>query len=289
MISKSPLFIICLFYSSLYCMHVYFWDGTQYKEDSEPQYQIAMKIIENSVKPLLLSKEMNVLDVGCGTGRVTEQLAKYAAQIKGIDAKKNMIDYANEHKEVFNNLVFEVIDVTQLKEKETYDLIFSSLCIHWIEEDQKQQALCAIAQSMKPDGQFIGSVSIKNDNNAMMISFMEVAHKRNLLNLQAKRNINNRMQEDDVMKYKRLFANAGLSYEFIKGEETYYFSHQKHLLNWLKPLFKSSLKRLNVDTIQHNEFLHEIIDTYVNKIDAQKNGIYYALPLLVFKAHKNKS
>src|SRR3989344_2795284 len=72
-------------------------------------------------------KGKRVLEVGCGTGRITSQLAKVAKEIVAIDRNKDAIEYNKEKLKKVKNVKFEVADFETLKnfKKEDFDIIVS--------------------------------------------------------------------------------------------------------------------------------------------------------------------
>ena len=64
------------------------WSGSYYEENSSPQYQAALKTLNNY--PI---SACSILDIGCGSGKITEELFKRApgSTIEAIDASESMI------------------------------------------------------------------------------------------------------------------------------------------------------------------------------------------------------
>lgn len=99
-----------------------------------------------------------IVDVGCGTGNLTNMLS---LQIKhkmiiGLDNSDKMIEFAkNNHNFKTSNYV--KVDITddweQLEDQlnlteRTVDLVVSLYCLHWIKD--KQKALENISRLLKP-------------------------------------------------------------------------------------------------------------------------------------------
>jgi trans-aconitate methyltransferase len=75
-----------------------------------------------------------VLDVGCGDGRITAEIARRVPQgcVTGVDASSNMIELASQKSGP--NLRFEVADARSLPFEHQFDLAVSFNALHWIHE-----------------------------------------------------------------------------------------------------------------------------------------------------------
>jgi trans-aconitate 2-methyltransferase len=91
-----------------------------------------------------------VLDVGCGDGRITAEIARRVPQggVIGVDASRNMIELASQKRGP--NLRFEVADARSLPFSHEFDLVVSFNALHWIHE--QDLALASIHKSLKPGG-----------------------------------------------------------------------------------------------------------------------------------------
>lgn len=76
-------------------------------------------------------KSEKILDVGCGTGKVSIYLAKKHASVTGIDFSKEMINHAKDEAKKSNvKIEFKVLDVKELEKlKGKYDTILISLLL----------------------------------------------------------------------------------------------------------------------------------------------------------------
>lgn len=96
-----------------------------------------------------------LLDLGCGNGNVTAQIAARLPQgsAVGVDASAEMIAYAAENfpPSQYANLRFETADIRKLRFRQEFDLVVSFNALHWI--PQQQVALRAIHDAMKPGAQ----------------------------------------------------------------------------------------------------------------------------------------
>ncbi len=91
-----------------------------------------------------------VLDVGCGTGQLTAEIARAGAEVVGIDESRAMIEQARGN---FPGLQFEVADVTRIAYREEFDAVFSNAVLHWVRA--ADAAAGAIARALNPGGRFV--------------------------------------------------------------------------------------------------------------------------------------
>lgn len=96
-----------------------------------------------------------ILDVGCGSGNYSLQLARLGYQVVGIDISEEMLKLAREkaQKEGFD-IRFEKQDVYALTfDSESFDGIFSMAAFEFIHEEK--QAMDEMLRVLKPGGDLI--------------------------------------------------------------------------------------------------------------------------------------
>jgi trans-aconitate 2-methyltransferase len=104
------------------------FDGNKYKAASAHQKEWGAQLIQE----LNLSGTERILDLGCGDGALTAQLAMLVPQgsVLGIDASRGMIEAARTH--VVDNLAFEVRNISELSFENEFDIVFSNATLHWV-------------------------------------------------------------------------------------------------------------------------------------------------------------
>ena len=91
LISSHPLNIILVWkHATLFTM--YKWDATDYQKNSEVQLTWGKELIAK----LDLHGNEHILDIGCGDGKVTAEIAAHVpdGKVVGIDSSSDMIDLA---------------------------------------------------------------------------------------------------------------------------------------------------------------------------------------------------
>jgi trans-aconitate 2-methyltransferase len=125
------------------------WDAKTYDAISDPQFSWGMEVLGR----LELNGDETVLDAGCGSGRVTEELAKRLTdgRVTAVDGSEAMIAKARER--LGDRAFYLVSDLSELEIEEPVDLIFSTATFHWIlDHDRLFQRLRA---ALWPGGRLV--------------------------------------------------------------------------------------------------------------------------------------
>jgi trans-aconitate 2-methyltransferase len=126
------------------------WNASGYSRIAALQEDMAAEVLSL----LHLKGTERVLDLGCGNGKVTAQIAARLPQgaVVGVDSSAAMIAFAQRHfsSPVQPNLRFETHEIRVLPFREEFDLVVSFNALHWI--PNQGEALRSIRAAMKPDG-----------------------------------------------------------------------------------------------------------------------------------------
>lgn len=98
-----------------------------------------------------LTGASRILDIGCGEGKITAEIASRVEQasVIGIDPSDDMIRFARDHF-AQPNLRFEVADARSLPFCKEFDLAVSFNALHWIPE--QEMALRSIHSALTENG-----------------------------------------------------------------------------------------------------------------------------------------
>ncbi len=94
-----------------------------------------------------------ILDVGCGTGQLSAQIAAAGAEVVGIDLSAEMVEAARKE---FPSLSFVVGDARDFSFAEPFDAVFSNAALHWVKPPE--EALERIAACLGPAGRFVAEL-----------------------------------------------------------------------------------------------------------------------------------
>ena len=122
------------------------FDGEKYRKASTHQKEWGLDLIGD----IGLVGDERILDLGCGDGSLSEQLANCvpAGEVVGIDASQGMIETASRIER--ENLEFAQMDIDDLDWDGAFDLIFSNAALHWVTDHAKLLNNCY--RALKPGG-----------------------------------------------------------------------------------------------------------------------------------------
>lgn len=120
--------------------------ATQY-DTFRPSYpKKAISFIYNTIGV----KQPNILDLGCGTGISTRQLAKNKGLIVGYDADKQMLKVASQQNQNQSNITYRNGRVEKLPfENNSFDGVTAFIAFHWF---MNKKAISEIKRVLKQDG-----------------------------------------------------------------------------------------------------------------------------------------
>ncbi len=108
------------------------WNSAVYHRLSGPQVSWGKKVLAR----LQLRGDEVVLDAGCGTGRLTDELlqALPRGRVVGIDLSQNMLNSARDHlaMDFGGHLSLIACDFLHLPFKQAFDVIVSTAAFHWV-------------------------------------------------------------------------------------------------------------------------------------------------------------
>lgn len=93
---------------------------------------------------------ISLLDLGCGTGTLTAELAKRYRRVVGVDSSADMIAKARAN---YPNLELSVCDALELPYESEFDAVFSNAVFHWINDHRR--LLGSIRRALKPGGMLV--------------------------------------------------------------------------------------------------------------------------------------
>ena len=115
----------------------------------------------------------HVLDLGCGTGQLTQAIHKKGCSVLGMDASMAMVEEARKN---YPNLTFVLGDATDFDLKVKVDTIFSNAVLHWIRPPEK--AIACMFNVLNPGGELLVEFGGKDNVRCMLDALYAVMASR---------------------------------------------------------------------------------------------------------------
>jgi trans-aconitate 2-methyltransferase len=110
-----------------------------------------------------------VIDLGCGTGRLTRRLHEglAARETIGVDRSARMLDAARADAPL-PGLRFELGDISQFEAGAEYDVVFSNAALHWVQDHAA--FIPRLARALRPSGQLAFQVPAMHDDLSHLVA-----------------------------------------------------------------------------------------------------------------------
>lgn len=215
-----------------------------------------------------------MLDIGCGDGKITAELARCLPKGKavGVDSSTEMIKLA---KTTFPstqgpNLSFQRMDARQLNFQSEFDIAFSNAALHWI-VDQKA-VLAGVKRCLKPGGRLLFQMAGKGNAKDILCIINDLL---------------------TVEPWSRYFSGIAFPYGFFDKNEYKAFLLQAGLVPCRVELFPRDMKHQGAeglagwvrttwlpftDSIPEQlkaKFIQEIVQRYLSEHHADAEGMVH--------------
>lgn len=229
----------------------------------EGKHGFVWKYGEDVIELLAPQPEEIILDLGCGTGQLTNKIADSGAKVIGIDRSEEMICKAKQN---YPQLKFMVADATNFQVEQPLDAVFSNATLHWVK--QPKAVVNCIQKALKPGGRFVAEFGGKG-NVRQIVQALTEALVNSGYSLPA---IANPWYFPSIGEYTSLLEEYGLevTYAHLFDRPTPLEAGDNGLANWLRMFAGSFLSELS----QEQE--HKIIEQVVTKLKPilYSNGIW---------------
>lgn len=128
------------------------WNAGCYHDISSPQQKWGRKVLDR----LPLAGNEQVLDVGCGTGRLTGEIASRVPQgrVVGVDRSASMLATAAAFLRAQpRGTALVLADATALPFRRAFDAVFSGATFHWIHDHAA--LFRSIITALRPGGRLV--------------------------------------------------------------------------------------------------------------------------------------
>ncbi len=114
------------------------FDAKAYRWDASSRRQaLAQRVYEGIIAAVPLHRNMNIIDLGAGTGLLTFKVLPHVKRIVALDTSEAMLQKLQEKKGATDNLSARLHDISQEPLEGLYDGVMSSMTLHHIKETER--------------------------------------------------------------------------------------------------------------------------------------------------------
>ena len=130
------------------------WDAARYQDKHAFVWRYGASLLE------LLEPQSGerILDLGCGTGQLTAEIARSGALVTGLDSSPEMLADARKN---FPELPFVLADASRFHLPQPFDAVFSNAVLHWVKN--AEGAVSSIARALRSGGRFVAEFGGKGN------------------------------------------------------------------------------------------------------------------------------
>jgi trans-aconitate methyltransferase len=128
------------------------WNAELYDDKHSFVFQFG----ENVLDLLEVKPGERILDIGCGTGYLTQQIQNQGAEVMGTDFSPEMIAQAKAN---YPDVSFAVADASNFSVEEPFDAVFSNAALHWIHN--QDGLMKSVYNALKPGGRFVAEMGVR--------------------------------------------------------------------------------------------------------------------------------
>lgn len=260
------------------------WDGEQYEQHSDSQTKSAKAILAKENLP----QYENILDIGCGSGKITRYIAEQApdARVKGIDKSARMICAARKHNK-HPRVTYKMDDAASPKEKDAYDLVVSFACLHWMNETMQRYTFRYIAACLKNNGVLIATCSPKTPHGHPLLKAVDVFKEDSRFSFLKNIHIDRQYHPLSQEKIMEFAQKAGLEVTAIQRKDNQHVHKDSEALQqWMKGWAGGSFLLGNLSPDKKQEFLTALATLIFTRLPKVEGGRAFFWPQLILKARK---
>lgn len=243
------------------------WSAADYASNSSVQQTWARELIAQ----LKLHGNERILDVGCGDGKVTAEIARAVpdGSVVGVDASLQMIEFAARTFSI-PNLEFHVMDARKIQFVRKFDLAFSNAALHWV--DDHQAFLRGAASVLHSGGHLVVSCGGKGNAHDVFLAL------RPEMRLKRWREFFRKMETpyffhspEEYTKWMPRFGFETRSVRLAPKDATY--AGREGFAGWLRTTWMPYTQR--VPEQMREEFISAVVDRYLAKHRVDSKGLVH--------------
>lgn len=248
----------------------YQWNANDYSQNSSAQFEWASELIAK----LHLKGNEQLLDIGCGDGRVTAMLAEQLpnGSVLGIDNSQAMTKLAkqNHPPSHYPNLAFQKLDARDFAFENQFDVIFSNATLHWVPDHFS--LLKKMKKALRNKGRILLQMGGKGNAEEIIVAVNHLIKSEKWRTYFS--NFTFPYFFHGEKEYKKWLADAGFKAERIKLlPKDMQQKGKEGLAGWLRTTWHPYTERLPSHLVE--EFITEIIQSYEKSHPMDKAGFFH--------------
>ncbi|HEY9694404.1 MAG TPA: methyltransferase domain-containing protein [Oculatellaceae cyanobacterium] len=212
------------------------WNADLYQGKHAFVWQYGEDIVE------LLSPQPGerILDLGCGTGQLTEKIASVGAEVMGIDNSAAMITKAEAN---YPQIPFAVADARNFQVAQPLDAVFSNAALHWVKE--ADAVISCTWQALKPRGRFVAEFGGKGNVHAIASTLFSIIESKGSTTLESL----NPWYFPSIGDYATRLEKQGfnVTYAVLFDRPTPLADGEAGLANWIRMFASTVLAKYSVE------------------------------------------
>jgi trans-aconitate methyltransferase len=243
------------------------WSAADYASNSSVQQTWARELIAM----LKLQGNERILDVGCGDGKVTAELARAVSNgsVVGVDASPQMIEFATGAFSI-PNLEFHAMDARKIQFVRKFDLVFSNAALHWV--DDHQAFLRGAASVLRAGGRLMVSCGGKGNAHDVFLAVLPE------MRLKRWREFFRKMEASYFFhgpeEYKKWLPRFGFQAHSVKlAPKDATYQGREGFAGWLRTTWLPYTQRVPED--MREEFISAVVDRYLAKHRIDAKGLVH--------------
>ncbi len=221
------------------------WKVNLYNKKHAFVYQFGEELIE------LLDPKPDelILDLGCGSGQLTNEISKNGAHVVGIDSSKEMISDAKSN---YPELDFQVKDASHFHFNKPFDAIFSNAVLHWVLD--AENAILNMNKNLRSEGRLVLEFGGKGNVATIVNSLRKSLEKRGYLKNAKLKN----WYFPSISEYTFLLEKNGFEVEYahLYDRPTKLADNENGIKDWIEMF--GSLFFVNVSEQSKIDILEEV-------------------------------
>lgn len=247
---------------------IYSWNAVDYEKHSSNQKQWGFEVVSK----LHLVGNENVLDIGCGDGKITANIAGIISEgsIIGIDNSENMIALtqqlysSNSHP----NLQFRIMDARNLQFDNLFDIVVSTSALHWVLDHRP--VLAGIYKSLRVGGRIFLQMGGKGNAEELFIAIEPLINSGNWRKYFI--NFNFPWGFYDDLDYKKWLIETGFSIKRVELIPKIMLHQNRNAFEgWIRMTWLQYINRIPKN--MQDNFISDIAVAYLKSHPANENGM----------------